>query len=89
MILHLLDCQVLQLYLIDNIIICGRDENEVVQWMEKTSHLCKKNLTIIPKNCEFLKDEITCMCHKLSANAISPDKIKIHTTALYSQNIKN
>lgn len=57
--------------------------------MEKTSHLCKKNFTIIPKNCEFLKDEITCMCHKLSANAISPDKVKIHTAALYSENIKN
>ena len=52
--------------------------------------LCKKNLTINPKKCELLKDKITYIGHKLSANGVSLDKVKIDTiTALHSlQNIK-
>ena len=75
----------------DDIIIGGKDENELLQRMEQTfSRLREKQLTINRKKCEFLKDEITYMGHKLSANGISPDKTKINTiTALNApQNVK-
>lgn len=62
----------------DNVIIGGRDTEDLLQRMEIVfERLREKNLTLNKKKCKFLKDELIYMGNKLSAQRISPDNSKV------------
>ena len=64
----------------DDIIIGGRTTEELLERMNATfQRLKERNLTINKSKCEFLKDELIYMGHKLSAKGIAPDQSKIDT----------
>ena len=62
----------------DDIIIGGKNENELIKRIDHTlQRLREKNLTVNLKKCEFLQDELVYMVHKLSATGVSPDKERV------------
>lgn len=61
----------------DDIIVYGSNEEEHRERLEKVlGTLCKRNLTLNPKKCEFGMDKLVFMGHVLSKNGIGPSNTR-------------
>ena len=67
---------------IDNILVWGTNTKEHDERLSKVLNRCYAiNLTLNEKKCQFNKEEITYLGHKLTQNGVQPDQEKIKAIA--------